>query len=202
MWKQTNNCLVNTADIFQRSASFSPSPNMLAKATKLLWWWRWKLGRVKEWVRSHLLGLSAHWFCKMLVCKMSSSCLWNSLFFYVNVNVLRFSSSFRHYSVFKCEPVNTSEALFWYAFRRTKTLKTFMLDSSNNCLWYFMFNCYFKSSVLGRESGWGYEESNFIGIWLWKRNVLHISKLSTQEKSQFWKGDRPMEEKVFNGFNL
>lgn len=43
---------------------------------------------------------------------------------------------------------------------------TFMLDISSNCLYYFMLNCYFKSSVLG--SGWGCEERNFIGIWLWE----------------------------------
>lgn len=112
---------------------------------------------------------------------MSPSHLCNSLFFYVNVNLFAYVITLS-----SCEPINISEALFWYEFIRTKILKTFVLDISNDCLWHLMLSCCFKSLVLCRESGQGCEERNFIGMWLRSRCLKMCSGI--QRVKTHWLG--------------
>lgn len=121
------------------------------------------------------------WLSSVPVCKISPSHLCNSLFFYVNVNLFAYVITLS-----SCEPINISEALFWYEFIRTKILKTFVLDISNDCLWHLMLSCYFKSLVLCRESGQGCEERNFIGMWLRSRSLKMCSGI--QRVKTHWLG--------------
>lgn len=86
-------------------------------------------------------------------------------FLYVNVNLFRWAllMSLLCLQVWAYKHIRSFILL---CIHKNQNFITFMLDISSNCLYYFMLNCYFKSSVLGSE--WGCEERNFIGIWLWE----------------------------------